>query len=57
MIQRWLNLVLDMVCAFLAVFVVILAVELRSTVSQGRTGVALLNILSLNMNMMDTIEQ
>jgi ATP-binding cassette subfamily C (CFTR/MRP) protein 1 len=46
MVQRWLTLVLDFVGATLAVFVVSLAVKLRSTVSPGFTGVALVNLIS-----------
>jgi ATP-binding cassette subfamily C (CFTR/MRP) protein 1 len=55
MIQQWLNLVLQLICAGLAFLVVVLAVELQSTVSPGFTGVALVNIISLALNMADVI--
>lgn len=47
-IQRWLNLVLDLLTAGVAVLVVLSAVELRSTASTGSVGVALVNILGFN---------
>jgi ATP-binding cassette subfamily C (CFTR/MRP) protein 1 len=46
MIQRWLTLVLDLTNTVLAVFVVVLAVRLRDTVSVGFTGVSLTRIIS-----------
>ncbi len=55
MIQQWLNLVLQLICAGIALFVVVLAVELRSTASPGFTGVALVNVISLALNMTDVI--
>ena len=55
MIQQWLNLVLQLICAGLAFLVVVLAVELQSNVSPGFTGVALVNIISLALNMADVI--
>ncbi|KAK5120330.1 hypothetical protein LTR85_006269 [Meristemomyces frigidus] len=50
-IQRWLNLVLDLLTAGIAVVVVLLAVELRGTTSTGSIGVALLNILGFNLSL------
>ncbi|EFR04178.1 canalicular multispecific organic anion transporter 1 [Nannizzia gypsea CBS 118893] len=47
MIQRWLTFVLDVIVAFLAVIVVTLAVILKA--SGGLTGVALTQVLSLNL--------
>lgn len=44
-IQRWLNLVLDLIVAALAVIVVALAVSLRSSTSAGRLGISLNNVL------------
>jgi ATP-binding cassette, subfamily C (CFTR/MRP), member 1 len=44
-IQRWLNLVLDLIVAALAVMVVALAVSLRSSTSAGRLGISLNNVL------------
>ena len=45
-IQRWLNLVLDLLVAGLAVVVVTLAIELRS--SESQIGIALSSVLSFN---------
>jgi len=49
-IQRWLNLVLDLLTAAIAVVVVALAVGLRGTSSAGSIGVALINVLGFNQN-------
>lgn len=46
-IQKWLTLVLDLIVAALAVFVVSLAVVLKEKVSAAYLGVALSNIVSL----------
>ena len=53
MIQRWLNLVLDFVVAVLGVIVVFLAVKLQA--DSGFTGVALINLMSLNGMLKNTI--
>jgi ATP-binding cassette subfamily C (CFTR/MRP) protein 1 len=50
-VQRWLNLVLDLIVAILAVIVVALAVNLRSTTSAGLIGIALNNVLSFNQSL------
>lgn len=55
MVQRWLILVLDLMCAVITLFVIVLVVELRNTVSPGFTGVALVNIITLATNMADMI--
>lgn len=47
-VQRWLQLVLDLLVAAIAVVVVALAMTLRSSTSAGLMGVALSNILSFN---------
>lgn len=47
-IQRWLVLVLDLVVAGLAVFLVGLAVALRSRVNPGLLGIALVQLTSLS---------
>ena len=47
-IQRWLNLVLDLIVAALAVIVITLAVKLRSSTSAGLIGIALNNVLTFN---------
>ncbi|KAH8589323.1 P-loop containing nucleoside triphosphate hydrolase protein [Bisporella sp. PMI_857] len=51
MIQRWLSLVLDLVCVALALIVTGLAVKLRDVVSPGFTGVALINIIEFNLSL------
>ncbi|KAI0814150.1 ABC transporter [Xylaria sp. FL0064] len=48
-IQRWLNLVLDLIVGAEAVLVVSLALGLRHTTSPGLLGVSLNNILSFNV--------
>jgi ATP-binding cassette, subfamily C (CFTR/MRP), member 1 len=50
-IQQWLNLVLNMIVAALAVLLVAFAIEMRNTTSSGLVGVALLNILTLRSNL------
>lgn len=47
-IQRWLNLVLDLVVAGLAILVVWLAVSFRGTTTGGQIGIALNVVLSFN---------
>jgi ATP-binding cassette subfamily C (CFTR/MRP) protein 1 len=49
-IQRWLNVVLDLLTAAIAVVVVALAMGLRETSSAGSIGVALINVLGFNQN-------
>lgn len=51
MIQRWLNLVLDLIAAALAIVLTAVAISLRGTVSPGFTGVALYNIMTLSSAM------
>lgn len=46
MIQRWLTLILDLISASLAVVVVTIAVEMRTSSSPGFTGVALVSIIN-----------
>jgi ATP-binding cassette subfamily C (CFTR/MRP) protein 1 len=50
-IQRWLQLVLDLLVAVMAVTVMALAVFLRSSTSAGLLGVALNNILGFNQSL------
>ena len=50
-IQRWLNLVLDLIVAALAIIVVTLAVQLRSSTNAGLIGIALNNILTFNQGL------
>lgn len=47
-IQRWLNVVLDLLTAAIAVVIVALAMGLRETSSAGSIGVALINVLGFN---------
>ncbi|KAM0819840.1 hypothetical protein AB5N19_05656 [Seiridium cardinale] len=47
-IQRWLNLVLDLIVACLAVVLIAVAVSLRNSTSVGFAGVALFNIMNLS---------
>lgn len=44
-IQRWLNLVLDLIVAAMAILVVGLAIKLRGSISPGLLGISLNNIL------------
>jgi ATP-binding cassette subfamily C (CFTR/MRP) protein 1 len=48
MAQQWLTLVLDLIVAALALFVVGLAVRLRGSVSVGLTGVSLIQLISFS---------
>lgn len=48
-IQRWLTMVLDLVVSGLAIFVAILAVELRDKIDPGYLGLALVNIVSITL--------
>lgn len=54
-IQRWLNVVLDLLVAALAVIVIGLAVSLRSTTNPGNLGVSLTAILSFNQTLQNLI--
>ncbi|KAF7865304.1 hypothetical protein EAF04_006281 [Stromatinia cepivora] len=47
-IQRWLNLVLDLIIAGIAVIIITLATQMRGTTSAGTLGIALVNILQFN---------
>ncbi|KAG8530148.1 uncharacterized protein KY384_005631 [Bacidia gigantensis] len=44
-VQRWLQLVLDLVVAAIAVMLMVLVVELRGTISGASVGIALLNVI------------
>ncbi|PVH80975.1 putative multidrug resistance protein [Cadophora sp. DSE1049] len=50
-IQRWLNLVLDLLVTALAVIVIALAVNLKSTTAAGLLGLSLNNILGFNKSL------
>ncbi|KAF7933004.1 uncharacterized protein EAE97_008771 [Botrytis byssoidea] len=47
-IQRWLNLVLDLIIAGIAVILITFATQMRRTTSAGTLGIALVNILQFN---------
>ncbi|KAG0646471.1 abc multidrug transporter B [Hyphodiscus hymeniophilus] len=47
-IQRWLSLILDLIVATLAVILMVLVVKLRTDISPGYVGLALLNVMSFN---------
>lgn len=55
-IQRWLNLVLDLLVAALAVIVISLAVKLRESTSGGQIGIALNVVLVFNEVLLKLIE-
>lgn len=50
-IQRWLNLALDLFVGGVAVLLVTFAIELKSSVSAGALGVALINVLNFSTNL------
>lgn len=56
-IQRWLNLVLDLLVAGIAVLVVALATTLRGRGSTGFLGVALFNIVSFSGSLQQLISE
>ncbi|KAF7930422.1 uncharacterized protein EAE98_004822 [Botrytis deweyae] len=47
-IQRWLNLVLDLIIAGIAVILITFATQIRGTTSAGTLGIALVKILQFN---------
>ena len=50
-LQRWLNLVLDLTVAALAIIVIALATSLRSSTSPGLLGISLNNVLNFNQSL------
>jgi ABC-type multidrug transport system fused ATPase/permease subunit len=50
-IQRWLQLVLDMLLTVLSILVVVFALKFRSETSGGSTGVALVNVLTCGQHL------
>ena len=56
-IQRWLNLVLDLLVAALAVILMTMAVKLTALTSGGALGVALVNVLSFNQSLSGVVTQ
>ena len=55
-IQRWLNLVLDMFVAVLAIIVITMATQLRGRTNEGTIGLALVNILNFNVSLAELID-
>ena len=55
-VQRWLQVVLDLLVAGLAVVLVIIVVQLRASISPGLVGLGLLNIMSFNWNLAELIK-
>ncbi|KAM3069136.1 hypothetical protein ACMFMG_010661 [Clarireedia jacksonii] len=55
-IQRWLGLVLDLLVTALAVILMILIVKLRSDISPGYVGLALLNVMTFNQSLAEIIK-
>jgi len=56
-IQRWLALVLDLLVAGMAVTVIVLVVELRSSTTAGLLGIALTNVLTFNSTLSGLVQQ
>ena len=56
-IQRWLNLVLDLMVAALAVILIAFAVQLSDTTSGAAIGVALVNILGFSQSLSTLIDR
>lgn len=50
-IQRWLSFTIDTLIAFMAIILAVIAILLRSEISPGYMGVALVNVMSLNASM------
>jgi ATP-binding cassette, subfamily C (CFTR/MRP), member 1 len=55
-LQRWLNLVLDLIVAAIAVGTVVLAVALKNTTTGGQVGVALNIVLVANTTLLRLVE-
>ncbi|CZR62077.1 related to multidrug resistance protein [Phialocephala subalpina] len=55
-IQRWLALVLDLLVMVLAVILMTLVVKLRTEISAGFVGLALLNVMSFNESLAQIIQ-
>ena len=56
-VQRWLGLVLDLIVAGVAIVLMTLATQVRSTTSSGALGVALINVLNFNITLGFLIRQ
>ncbi|KAJ4130214.1 hypothetical protein NW768_007197 [Fusarium equiseti] len=56
-IQRWLELVLDLFVAGMAVLLVTIALRIPGTTSEGAIGLAMVNLLGLNLTLTTVIDQ
>ncbi|KAH7486465.1 hypothetical protein FOMA001_g5636 [Fusarium oxysporum f. sp. matthiolae] len=56
-IQRWLELVLDLFVAGMAILLVTIALRIPGTTSEGAIGLAMVNLLGLNLTLTTVIEQ
>ncbi|KAI1777294.1 ABC transporter type 1, transmembrane domain-containing protein [Hypoxylon cercidicola] len=54
-IQRWLNIMLDLFAAMVAVVLVAFAIKFQGTTTQGALGVALLNIITFNTELTELV--
>lgn len=54
-IQRWLGLSLDMIVAGLAIVLISICVELRTTIDPGLLGLALVNLMSFNIHLVAAV--
>lgn len=54
-IQRWLNVVLDLMVAVLAVILTALAVSLRGSTDPGKLGVSLTAIMAFNQSLQELV--
>lgn len=55
-IQRWLNLVLDMFVAVLAIIIMAMATQMQGRTNEATLGLALVNILSFNVSLAELID-
>jgi len=55
-LQRWLNLVLDLLAAALGIIVIVVVVVRREDVSGGQVGVALTVMLAANVTLLRLVE-
>jgi hypothetical protein len=56
-LQRWLQVLLDLLVAGLVVLLLVIVVQLRASINPGLVGLGLLNIMSINVNLAGLIEQ
>ncbi|KAF5547770.1 Canalicular multispecific organic anion transporter 2 [Fusarium mexicanum] len=56
-IQRWLELVLDLFVTGMAILLVTIALRIPGTTSEGAIGLAMVNLLGLNMTLTTVIDQ